>query len=371
MRIGIDARLIHETGVGRYIRNLISAVARHDRRNRYFAYLTPEASKQYKLPHGWESRVVGVRWHTLREQAVMADRFRRDRLDLVHVPYFNAPVLYPGKFVLTIHDLTVLHFATGRATMLPIPLYYLRRAGYRAVMSVGLRRASAVLAVSRETEKELGDHYPFVRGKVTVTREGVDAAFIKESAENPDPEYTAEPPYFLYVGNAYPHKNLGRLADSFRIFRDRSGGADVKMVFVGAEDPFYARLKNDLRGADGDAFRFFGPVEDRTLLRLYRHAVALVFPSLMEGFGLPVLEALSVGCPVLASDIGVFREVGDGFVNYFDPQSLQSMADAMTQAFGKYRPGSKRSVTAGLAGHLSTFSWDQLGRQTVKVYNSV
>lgn len=173
MRIGIDARLIEETGVGRYIRNLLTHLASVDTKNEYVVFLRKKSYDPFVLPgRNWTKVLADVPWHGVREQLVMPWLFWRARADLVHVPYHNPAVLYPGRFVLTIHDLTILHVNTGRATTLPPWLYALKRLGYMMVLSLGIKRAVKIIAVSKTTKNEILDHFRVPSDKIEVIYEG-------------------------------------------------------------------------------------------------------------------------------------------------------------------------------------------------------
>ena len=172
MKIGIDGRLINETGVGRYIRNLIRELARIDKTNNYVVFVLDNS---WVPPNErWEKRIIDVRWHSVAEQLIIPWVLMKEHLDLVHIPYFNVPIFYPGKFIVTIHDLTILHFDTGKATTLPIFFYKVRRLGYYLALTVGLRRAQKIIAVSKTTKQEIVDHFQIDPNKILVTYEGVD-----------------------------------------------------------------------------------------------------------------------------------------------------------------------------------------------------
>lgn len=340
MRIGIDARLINETGVGRYIRNLIAELGKIDRKNSYVVFLKKEAFDSFVLPNGrWQKRLADVPWHSVAEQFTMPWLLVKEHLDLVHIPYFNVPIFYPGKFIVTIHDLTILHFDTGKATTLPLPLYKLRRLGYYLALAVGLRRAKRIIAVSETTKQEIIDHFGIDEKKIVVTHEGVEKLPVGAKRLIRDP-------YFLYVGNAYPHKNLETLLTAFRNI------TNAKLVLVGNDDFFYRRIKKE---NTSDSVIFFGPADENQLGSLYQHAIALVFPSLMEGFGLPAVEALSLGCPVIASDIPVFHEILGDAATYFDPYNTEDLAKALAQVPQK---GTLRR----------NYSWKHLASDTLAVY---
>lgn len=344
MKIGIDARLIDETGVGRYIRNLIAGLATLDRANEYVVFLRKKSFGSFLLPNSrWKKVLADMRWHTVAEQIVMPGLFRKEHLDLLHIPYHNPPIFYSGVMVITIHDLTILHFNTGKASMLPQPLYQLKRLGYWFELWIGLRKTKKIIAVSEATKREIIDHFRIDPKKITVTYEG--AGIKKSTAQRLIPY-----PYILYVGNAYPHKNLENLLAATPLIKQ-------KLVLVGTDDFFYRKLREMSRS---DNVVFFGSANDAQLANLYANADALVFPSLMEGFGLPAIEALSLGCPVLASDIPIFHEILGDSAAYFDPRNPERLIDAM-----KYI---KKPIPASTQKILSKYSWKRMATDTLAIY---
>ncbi len=375
MKIGIDARLINETGVGRYIRNLIAGLQETDTKNRYVVYLTRTAYDAFPIPNSrWEKRLATVHWHTIAEQIVMPFLFLKDRLDLVHVPYFNAPVLYPGALALTVHDLTILHVTTGKATTLPYPLYLVRKLGYRIVLSLGIRNARVIFTPSNAVKDEILEHFRVNPRKIRVTYEGVDTALLaQESARGQG--YVSDlaipdAPYILYVGNAYPHKNLDLLVDAFRqaIGEGKKPGY---LVFVGKDDPFYHRVRESIReqGLEGRTV-FMNHVTDPELTRLYTHAAVLVMPSLMEGFGLPALEAASLGTPVICSDIPVFHEILGTIPTYVDPTDRTAFASRIREALSRTVSFGRTKAVRNSDNSLARFRWDTMVEQTLAAYET-
>jgi len=359
MNIGIDARLIEETGVGRYIRNLIEQLSLQDTQNSYVIFLRKKSFDSFVLPNNrWHKKLAEVAWHTLREQLVMPKLFGEENLDLVHIPYHNPPIFYLGAMVITIHDLTILHFNTGKATTLPPFIYALKRLGYWVELAVGLRRARAVIAVSETTKGEIVAHFAVPNEKVFVTYEGVDAKLLHDHAKSSVPKVHRDP-YFLYVGNAYPHKNLNMLVAGFAKYKGPN-----KLVLVGKEDYFYHRLKQLVASLGlSDRVEFFGNANDTELHRLYRGADALVFPSLMEGFGLPALEALALGARVLCSDIPIFHEILKSNATYMDSTDPDAIATALTAI-------SKQKVIPFNVRELAPYNWEQMAEKTKKIYES-
>ena len=339
MKIGIDARLINETGVGRYMRNLIAELADIDTTNRYIVFVRDD--RAWEPPNArWEKRIADIPWHSVAEQVLLPRIFAKEQLDLLHVPYFAIPIFYTGAFVVTMHDLTILHYPTGKATTLPRFFYRAKVLAYRIILEIGLSRAAHIIAVSHATAKELTDHFSLDAQKVSVIHEGVRRMKTEKRI--------LAGPYYLYVGNAYPHKNLETLLKAI---------GRKKLVLVGKEDLFYRRLPR------ADNVLFLNTVSDTELGSLYAHASALVFPSLMEGFGLPALEAAVCGTPVVCSDTPAFREVLGPLGNYFQPHDVSGLRALLENPEKLKRPSQKEQQEL-----LAHFNWRHMAERTLAVY---
>src|SRR5260221_9136957 len=154
MRIGIDCRLCYETGVGRYIRNLVHELAQLDTTNEYTLFFRKEEFETVPLPgKNFYKILADVRWHTFAEQTVFKKILEKEKLDLIHFPYFSYPISYRGKFVITIHDLIIDHFATGKSSTLFAPVYMLKQLGYRFVLRNAIAKSRNVIAVSGATKQ--------------------------------------------------------------------------------------------------------------------------------------------------------------------------------------------------------------------------
>ncbi len=313
MRVGIDARLWDETGIGRYIRNLVKYLQEVDQANEYVLFVLGKDYGNVKAlisNKKWKVVIADVRWHSFAEQIKLSGILYKEKLDLMHFPYYSYPILYSGKFVATIHDLILLHFPTGKASNLPHVFYKAKLFAYKLLTRNAVLHAQQIIAVSNATKQEIVDHYHIPKDKITVTYEGVDERMDGQQNKLVDTRYKIlHTKYFLYVGNAYPHKNLERLIQAFGIFK-KDNGSDVKLILVGKNNYFYKRLEKTI-----DAYSLrsdilvFHDVNDEALGYLYKNAIATVIPSLMEGFGLPALEAMSQKCLVVASDIPSIREI--------------------------------------------------------------
>jgi glycosyltransferase involved in cell wall biosynthesis len=381
MKIGIDCRLWKETGVGRYIRNLVLNLQKIDKKNEYVLFvLSRDGGEILKQVQNDKFKAVtaDVKWHTLEEQVKFPQILNSENLDLVHFPYFSVPIFYNRPFVITIHDLIVDHFPTGKASTLPEPIYNLKLLGYKFVLSQAAKRAKEIIAISNATKNEIVDHLKINPQKIAVIYEGVDDKITKPKLQIPNNIQNTK--YFLYVGNAFPHKNLNRLIEAFSILchpelvsgSQLKGDSDLrqndtKLVFVGKEDYFYKRLKEKVTLMKlSDKIIFLQNVSDEELSNLYRNALALIMPSLMEGFGLPALEAMANNCLVLASKIPALQEVCEDAAIYFDPHNINDIAEKMKDAAScdnneRRKKGLDRS---------KFFSWEKMAKETLKVYSN-
>lgn len=373
MNIGIDARLINETGVGRYIRNLIQELSVIDTQNEYVLYTLKNSRFPLQLTNSnVRIKKVDVYWHTLKEQIQLPNIYSQDKLDVLHVPYFTVPLLYKGPLVLTLHDLTILRVNTGKASTLPYPLYMAKRLGYQYVVREGIKKARHIFAVSETTKRDLLHTYPVSPSKVSVTYEGVDPHFLLPVSEKKKSPYHA--PYVLYVGNAYPHKNIELLLDVMTCAKESNHEMlqrGVKLVFVGKSDFFYERLKLEVHKRKLNAhIDFVGNLDDEELAVYYTYAHATVSPSMAEGFALPLLESLAFNTPVIVSDIPIFRELlpsSSFFVSLHNPFEWLDRINRITAV-------SKQKVWKNMQEKESFFarySWRNMAVDTLAVYKKI
>lgn len=367
MKIGIDARLINETGVGRYIKNLIESLSSIDSENEYIVYLSPNAYRTFVLPNArWQKKELTVHWHSIAEQILLPFTYLTDKLDILHVPYFTVPIFYPGKIVVTVHDLIILTHPTGLASTKSALVYWCKYIGYRFILYFSLLRAKYILTVSHSVKNELIHFFPFVKSKLLVAYEGVDRVFTNNVEKSSPYEF----PYFLVVGNVYPHKNAQLLVHALKELVSKQSFSG-KIIFVTKNDEFTKRLKEkvaDLGVSDNVLFLF--DTTDEYLSTLYFHARAVLFPSLKEGFGLPALEAISLNTPVILSDIPVFRELFGKLPLRFIPSSD---VDAWATAIAEYGNQRKsKEVYFRTEKERDTFfeqfRWVTLAKETRAIY---
>lgn len=367
MRIGIDCRLWNETGVGRYTRNLVTELAKIDKKNSYILFFRNEEFNTVTLPgKNFEKHKASMRWHTIKEQVYLPFLLQKFKLDLVHFPYFSVPTQYRVKFIVTIHDLILDHFDTGEASTLPWIVYKAKRLAYKYIISQTAAKAARIIAVSEATKQEIVDHLPISKDKISVVYEGVDTSVHAGVSEKP----LVKSPYYLYVGNAYPHKNLVRLLEAYGLFLQKVG-VEIPLIFVGKEDYFYKQLQVTAQSMFVDqTIQFLRNVDDKQLASLYKNANALVVPSLMEGFGLPILEAMVNDCNVLASDIPAFREIGKDAIMYFNPENPESIAKALEKNLALDKTTREKYSKAGIA-RSKLFSFEKMAKETLALYHAV
>ncbi|MDD4271954.1 MAG: glycosyltransferase, partial [Patescibacteria group bacterium] len=216
-RIGIDARFYGPLGkgLGRYTQEIVDNIIKLDRDNEYVIFLRRENFNDFKNNNPKVKKVLAdIGWYTLTEQILLPYYIWREQPDLMHFPHFNVPIFCPVKFIVTIHDLILIKFPTLRATTLGPVIYKIKNLAYRFVISSAVKRAKKVLAVSDYTKQTIVEQFKIASDKVIVTYEGV-AELTKAPFNKGGGGDLISQPYLLYVGNAYPHKNLEGLIKVF------------------------------------------------------------------------------------------------------------------------------------------------------------
>lgn len=363
MKIGIDARN-DLAGVGRYTFSLIRELARIDRENEYVLFLSRDRLASH-TPPGPNFRAVEaeIPWFTLREQVTLPRLVDREKLDLIHYPHLTVPLRSRTPFVVTVHD---LNYLDGAGIFAPgTPWSRVRRAallaGYRVELAK-VRRARRLIAVSEHTRETLIRSLKIDPARVAVTYEGADPPGTFAPDGSVLTRYGLGSPYFLYVGAAYPYKNLARLIDAFARVR-----GEHKLVLAGDQEDFGAALQQ-LAMDSGVTERvvFPGRVSDAELAALYANALAYAFVSVSEGFGLPGLEAMQFGVPVVAASAGSLPEIYGDAARYCNPADVASIAEALgaVAADAQLRA---RLVALGRE-RAAEFSWQRTAEQTLTVY---
>jgi len=365
MRICIDARFMGAEatrGIGRYVGELVRAMLEVAPENRY-VLVTRSASHPFAPHPSVETIVADVPWYGFTEQIRLPAVFASAKADLVHVPHWNVPLFLRGPFVVTVHDLLLRHEpASAKVSTRGFFLRTLKRLGYRLVLWNALRRARRILVPTQFVARDVMEFYPFARGKIIVTGEGMPP-FPPSSSRMRGPT-----DYLLYVGSAYPHKGLGDLMEAWEMVSKAHPGLELRIA--GEMDAFMEAVRSDAERRKLPRVTFLGTVDDATLRTLYGSALAFVFPSHFEGFGLPPLEALAEGCPVVCSDAASLPEVlgpdGAIFFRAGDPDAILQAIEQVVR-----EPEVFRRNAATAAKRLSVIhDWRNAALHTLIAYQN-
>jgi len=329
MKIAIDARKWRDYGIGTYVRNVVRHLARLDGETTYFLFCdrADEATLR-DLAANFVPVVDESAGYGLREHYSIPLKLRSLGADLLHTPHYVLPLLCRQPAVTTIHDCIHLLF----------PEYLPNRMALRyarLMMGSAIRRSALVFTVSEASRRDILSFYPDADpDRVQVVPNAIDAAILEdpgeEEMERVKERYQIRGRFVLYAGNVKPHKNLDRLIAAFGLLKQRPGHEDLKLLIIGDEVNKYGSLRRNVEAAGvRQDVRFFGFVPDTTLAALYRLASVFAFPSLYEGFGLPPLEAMACGTPVVTSRLSSLPEVVGDAALLVDPYSIEDIASGL------------------------------------------
>ncbi len=367
MRIGIDARKLHDFGIGTYIRNLLKQLSRLDRENEFVLLCRPEDTVAL-AGLGANFRPVAEKApnYSVAEQLRVPMALRRERVDLFHAPHYVLPPLVACRSVVTIHDCIHLVFPQYLPNRLAL--------GYaRTSIALAARRANRVLTVSESSKRDILKYVDLPPDKIDVIPNAYDDRF---GLQPPDEEvdrvrerYQLGREFILYAGNVKPHKNLERLIDAFQILRKR-GLDDITLVLIGDDISKYAALRRAVhRHQLHKHVRFLGYMPEETLAIMYRLASVFVFPSLYEGFGLPPLEAMASGTPVVTSNVSSLPEVAGDAAVLVDPYDPAAIAEGMLRVLTERQL--RESLCAKGLVRARQFSWEASIRRVLEIYGQV
>jgi glycosyltransferase involved in cell wall biosynthesis len=365
VRIGIDAHAAERDGSGNctYIRELIRGLLEVDRENEYILYTIDGGHRFYGEVRGRERvrlRALRVPNPVLRIPVLLAAASARDALDVLHVQYI-APPRHRGRLVVTVHDTSFFH----------LPATFSRTEALRSRLLVprSARAAARVITGSESAKRDVVADCGVDPGRVEVIPLGVAGAFARARASAPGSDvpakYGIDCPFVLSVGRLNARKNLSALIAAFSLAKKRHGLPHV-LVISGRENHGSGGVLEAAREAGPGAVRFTGFVADEDLPALYARAALFAYPSLFEGFGLPVVEAMAAGVPVLVSDTPALRETVGEAGWAVDPFQVEGMAAAIIRVLRDDRLR-KDLIAKGLT-RAEEFSWPRTARRTLDVY---
>lgn len=360
MKIAIDARE-YSTSTGRYVKKLLDYLMHTKSEHRFVVLLKPGDMDKFKpLNEQFEAVECNYKEFTFGEQLGFKKQLDAIGADLVHFGMTQQPVFYKGKTVTTIHDLTTLRFYNPDKNSL---VFGVKQKIYAQVIKRAAKKSVAVITPSEYVKQDLMKFSGVSPDKVIVTYEAAD-----QIADSPTPIKSLQNSKFImYVGRPTPHKNLERLIEAFVSLGSKH--PDLKLVLVGKKDANYSRIESDVKKRGIKGVVFTGFTSEGQLRWLYENTSAYVFPSLSEGFGLPGLEAMVHGAPVVSSNATCLPEVYGKAAHYFKPTSTEDMASAIETVLmdEKLR---ENLIKSGYE-KVKKYSWQRMAEQTLDVYNKV
>jgi glycosyltransferase involved in cell wall biosynthesis len=367
MRVAIDARKLHDFGVGTYIRNLLRHLARLDADSEY-VLLCRQADLGVAAELGPNFRTVlePSPNYSIREQLHVPWVLMRERPDVFHSPHYVLPPAIRCRSVVTIHD--TIH--------LTLPQYLPNRMAYvyaKASMWAAARRSDRILTVSEASKRDIVRLLDVRADKVVVVYNAIDERFWLEPAQDDvdrvRERFQLDGRFILYVGNIKPHKNLVRLIEAFHELR-RGDLEALKLVIIGDEISKFPALRRAVHQYKlHKHVRFLGYLPDATLAVLYRLAAVFAFPSLYEGFGLPPLEAMASGTPVVTSNVSSLPEVAGDAAVLVDPYDTGSIVDGLRRVLTD--PALAAELRCKGLARARAFSWEQSVAKTCDLYHEI
>jgi glycosyltransferase involved in cell wall biosynthesis len=367
VRIGIDARKLHDFGIGTYIRNLVRQLARMDHETEFVLLCRPEDVEGIQsLGENFRPVVETAGNYSIAEQIKLPLALQREGVTLFHAPHYVLPRLIGCKSVVTIHDCIHLMF----------PQYLPGRLAHvyaRTSITTAARRADRIITVSESSKRDILKYVDVPPDKIDVIYNAYDQRFAVEPREEDvvrvRERYQLHDEFVLYAGNIKPHKNLERLIDAFHRVRQR-GLDHLKLVLIGDDISKYASLRRAVhRNQLHKYVRFLGYLPEETLAVMYRLAGVFVFPSLYEGFGLPPLEAMAGGTPVVTSNVSSLPEVAGDAALLVDPYDPEAIAEGIYQVLTD--EDLRRSLRQKGLARARQFSWESAVRRVRDIYVQV
>jgi glycosyltransferase involved in cell wall biosynthesis len=371
MKVAIDIRRAGDYGIGTYLRNVINQIARLDRESEYLLIGREEHVAEFEpLPKNFRLLPYPAPPGSFRTHIHLPLALDREAVDILHMPWFYAPAMVPCKLLITVHDLTDLVYPPpGPRMVQKARLWFARRA---------LEKASRIIAVSHAARRELERVFGVPGEKIEVIYDALDERITSEpvaaEADRVLERHAVSRPYVLYAGNIKPHKNLVRLIEAFAVvkaeLREHPHYGGLKLLVIGDELTKHPGLRRAVvRTRMREDVRFLGFVPHNVLRVFYSCASAFLFPSLYEGFGLPPLEAMAHGTPVVTSNVSSLPEVVGQAAVLVNPENVFDIARGIRQVLLDERLR-EELIRRGYE-QVERFSWRRTAEQVLRIYREV
>jgi len=374
VKIALDIRRMTEFGVGTYTRNVVRALSRIDRENQYLLLGSPaKAAELGALPGNFQNVPLLEPDTTLKGYLHCQKILKEMKCDVMHVPHlFWAPRHTPCPYVVTVHDVLDHMYRANGLSRIPRSLHYFFTRG-------SLKHAARIFAVSRFTKSEVEKLFGIPGSRIEVIYNAIDERFLHGHATDADRQLLAERfqvnyPFLLYAGRISPHKNVVRIIEAFSALKAElekdARYPDLKLIVIGDELSRHPDLRRTvIRSGVQNDVRFLGFVPIEVLRLFYDMAKVFVFPSLYEGFGLPPLEAMAHGTPVLASNTSALPEVVGSAAVLVNPENVFEIMRALHRML--LDQPLREKLKQRCYEQAKKFSWDISARQTLAVYGEI
>ncbi|MBN2013007.1 glycosyltransferase family 4 protein [candidate division KSB1 bacterium] len=376
MKICIDCRVIinKNTGIGIYTYNLLKYLLKIDQDNEYHALFNGGLNSSHPFHLLDQENLIkhsaNIREVSLAQQLLVPLALRQFKPDLYHYPNFDLPVFNFYNSVFTVHDLTYI-----RHKSLYIGNRWLKNAYTKFIMRLAALKARKIIAVSHSTKSDLVDILKIPFNKIIVVYEAMSNDVSDENHNDginvlnnyKIPASLSE--YFFFMGERRPHKNLVRLIEGFALFKNKNK-TNHKLIIGGKPYSDYNEPEKKVveLGLDNDVF-FIGYVSESDVKYFYANATCFVLPSIYEGFGIPVLEAMACGTPVITSNISSMPEIAGNCAITINPYNAEEIGNAMSKMISDIKL--RNRLIASGKKRVKDFSWEKTAKDTLQVYKDI
>jgi glycosyltransferase involved in cell wall biosynthesis len=371
LRVVVDVRRVRDFGIGTYIRSLLHALAAIDRTDEYILVALPEDVRTFAgLPPNFKTTVYRKTDSYFLNHAAFPLFLRSLAPDLVHIPLNQVPLFMIEPYIVTTHDMASLLFERGSGLRKGVRRFLLRR---------GLLRAARIIAVSEATRRDLGETLGIPSDRIRLVYNAPDPEFFgppqaSGARERILERYQIQYPFLLYAGNIRRQKNIPRLVEAFAVARERLSRhpvyRDLHLIIIGDEISRYPSVRRAVIHARVEKLvRFLGFVPFDTLRIFFESAALFVFPSLYEGFGLPPLEAMASGTPVVTSNVSSLPEVVGDAAMLVNPENVFDIARGIQEVL--LDDDLRCDLIAKGKAQAARYSWDHTAREVLEVYREV
>lgn len=356
-------------GLGRYIEELIVQLQAIDTRNEYIVFLKRDNWDCVAATGRFTKVLADIHWYGFEEQLRFSSIIKYHDIDVMHFPHWNVPLTYTDPYVVTIHDLIMYHYPRREASTLGPLAYWIKDKVMRKVVNHAVDRAKHIIVTSEFTAQDLHTTLRTDRGKMSVVYQAPSTRILSGTdCGSTLADLHINKPFVLYVGNSYPHKNLSGLLGAWKHFVTQYSDA-YSLVLAGKENVFYKKLKDAMDPELRGSVIFTDFVSDSEIACLYKKASLFVFPSLYEGFGLPPLEAMRFGVPVVSSNAACMPEIlGEG-AYYADARDPEAFAQAIHKVLDD--KDVRHDLLENAKEELKRYSAERFAAQTLRIYESV